>query len=297
MWYIAKAEATELEGPDYEDAPTDEPDHSDWVAAVKGRASESKPPRFNIDELKPWEIMFADEKEYPTTQCGVTKTSFILLEMKSDGWFFKAEHSQTQPGDSFRKIMIENGVHLLSYPRTIYTDGCVYVRDMAISVGINYIAISPHSQSLNEAERIADRLWACARIQMISTEAQDNHFAYGMDMACYAKLRMATTAYCNWLTPYAILRGARPSIAHLRPFFTKAFVTVPKTKRAKMKEWGHDQPHKRAEIGHLIGYQDLWGSTARVLLDRNRVVHSNNITYDSQAVTNPTPAPAEDRGE
>ena len=130
---------------------------------------------------------------------------------------------------------------------------------------------------------------------MISTGAYDNHFAYGMDMACYVKLRMVTTAHRNWLTPCGIHRGVKPSIAHLQPFFTKAYVQVPKTKHAKMKEWG--QPHQRAEIGHLLGYQDLWGSTAKVLLDRNRVVHSRNVTYDSKSVTNPTPAPAEDRGE
>ena len=109
--------------------------------------------------------MFADEKEFPTPQRGGTKTSFILLEMKSDAWFFKAETSKTQHGDSFSKIMVENGVHLLDYPRNIYTDGCgsmVHVRDMAIKIGINYIAIPPHSQSLNEAERITDRLRACA---------------------------------------------------------------------------------------------------------------------------------------
>ena len=152
------------------------------VAAVKGRATEAKPPRFNIEQLKPWEVMtvFADEKEFPAPQRGRTKTSFILLEMASDGWFFKAENSKTQHGDSFRKIMVENGVHLLDYPRVIYTDGCgsmVHVRDMAIGMGINYIAIPPHSQSLNEAERIADRLWACARIVLISTEAIDSLFA------------------------------------------------------------------------------------------------------------------------
>ena len=62
-----------------------------------------------------------------------------------------------------------------------------------------------------------------------------------------------------------------------------------------MKEWG--QSHQRAEIGHLIGYQDLWGSTANVLLGRNRVVHSSNVAYDSKSVTNPTPAPTQDRGE
>ena len=96
----------------------------EWEAAVKGRASEAKPPRFDIQELKPWEVMFADEKEFPTPQRGGTKTSFILLDYKSDAWFFKAETTKTQHDDSFRKIMVENGVHLLEYPRTIYTDGC-----------------------------------------------------------------------------------------------------------------------------------------------------------------------------
>ena len=134
---------------------------------------------------------------------------------------------------------------------------------------------------------------------MISMEAQDNHFAYGMAMARYVKLQLATTAHCNLLTPYAILRRVKPSIIHLQQFFTKASIQVPKSKRAKTMEWG--QPHQQAEIGHLIGYQGLWGSTAKVPLDQNHVVHNviRNVTHDSQSVTNPTPAsaPAEGRGE
>ena len=129
------------EDSDHEDAPTDEPGHSDWVAAIKGRAAESKPPRSNVKGLKPWEVMFADEKEFPTPQLGGTKTSFILLETASDGWFFRAETSKTQHDDSFRKVVVENGVHLLPYPRAIYTDGrgsmvhgIVTVRDMVISM-------------------------------------------------------------------------------------------------------------------------------------------------------------------
>ena len=96
--------------------------------------------------------------------------------------------------------MVENGVHLITYSRVIYTDGCgrmVRIHKMAMSMGINYIAIPPHSQSLNEAERIADRLSSCARIYMISTGAIDSPFAYTMDFACYVKLRMATSAHCN----------------------------------------------------------------------------------------------------
>ena len=80
----------------------------------------------------------------------------------------------------------------------------------------------------------------------------DSLLAYTMDFACYmyVKLRMATTAHRSWLTPYETLRGGPPSIAHLQPFWTEAFVQVPKSRRAKMKEWG--QPHQRAEIAHWL---------------------------------------------
>ena len=48
---------------------------------------------------------------------------------------------------------------------------------------------------------------------------------------CYMKNRMATTARREWLTPYEIIHGHAPSIVHCMPFYTKAFVHVPKDKR------------------------------------------------------------------
>ena len=289
VWYTTKAEDSEES--DFESEPTQGPmvDNA-WEAAVRGRSHESKPPRFDIENLRPWEVMFADEKEFDSIQRGGYKTSFILLELKSDGWFFRKEFTKTQHGTSFRSIMVENGVQNLPYDRVVYTDGCgsmMHVKDMAINLGINHIYIPPHAQSLNEAERIADRLWASARIYLIDTGALDSHFAYAMDFSCYVKLRMATTAHRNWLTPYEILKGSQPSISHMQPFWTKAFVKVPKEKRSKMKEWG--LANQRAETGNLIGYQDLWGTTPKVLLDRNRVVHNRNTIYDSQSMVNPKP--------
>ena len=48
----------------------EQPFQPEWEAAIKGRATEAKPPRFDIQELKPWEVMFADEKEFSTPQRG-----------------------------------------------------------------------------------------------------------------------------------------------------------------------------------------------------------------------------------
>ena len=225
-WLINELRAEELEDSDYDDEEVDLTG-TPFTAAAPGRTAESKPPRFDVQNLRPWEVMFADEKSYETTQRGGYTTAFILLEMASDGWFKRDEVSKTQHGKSFESIMVENGVHNLDYNRTIYTDGCgsmQHVRSTAIRMGINHIFIPPHSQSLNEAERVADRAWAVARTHIANTGGLHSHMALAVDHACYMKLRMATTANRAWLTPYEILRGQAPSVSHCIPFFTRAYV-------------------------------------------------------------------------
>ena len=252
-----------------------------YVAPVPGRSMEAKPPRFDVPALRPFEVMFADEKAYDVIQRGGWKTSLMLLDLASDAWFKEDETTKTAHGDSFRKIMIQNGAHLLDYTRTVYTDGCGsmrHVRDSAIQIGMNHIFIPPYTQSLNEAERIADRAFAAARVNLACTPALPSHMAMALDHVCYMKLRMATTASRNWLTPYQIIKGYAPSITHCVPFFSKAFVTVPKEKRGVMKKKG--KAHLRAEDGNLVGYHDPWSTTPKILLDGNRIVHSRNVTYD-----------------
>ena len=53
--------------------------------------------------------MFGDEKEYQVTQRGGIKRCYLILELKSDGWFVRNEVSKTEHGESFRSIMVENG--------------------------------------------------------------------------------------------------------------------------------------------------------------------------------------------
>ena len=271
------------EDPDSEDEvqPENEEHYEEFVAPERGRSSESKPPRFEVEKLRPFEVMFADEKSYSEPQRSGWTTSLMVLDLASDAWFKVDETSKTQHGKSFRDLMIKNGVHLLDYPRVVYTDGCGsmnILRDAAIKIGINHIFIPPHEQSLNEAERIADRAFAAARINMAATGALPTQFAMALDHVCYMKTRMATTASRNFLTPYEIIKGQTPNIMHCKPFFTKAYVTVPKDKRSTMIKKG--LAHVRAESGRLVGYHDMWSTTAKVLLDGNRLVHSRNVSYD-----------------
>ena len=180
-------EAQNSDSEDYDEAEPDSVDSkpsSDFKAASPGKTAVAKPPRFNVPSLKPFEVMFCDEKAYPTIQRGGWNSSFVLLDMASDAWFKADETSKTQHGESFTKIMVQNGVHLLPYHCTVYRDGCgsmKHVENAAIRLGINCIAIPPYEQSLNEAERIADRAFAAARVHLTETAALPSHMAMAVD--------------------------------------------------------------------------------------------------------------------
>ena len=194
-----------------------------WVnyPPVVGKTAEARPPRFDVEKLRPWEVMFADEKEYDRPQRGGYTTTLMILDLASDAWFKYDQTSKVQHGDSFRKFVATNQIHVLDYPRMVYTDGCgsmKHLRTAATKCGINHTYIPAYTQSLNEAERIADRAFAAARVHLASTGAPPEHMIYALDHVCYMKLRMATSARRGWLTPYEIIKGKRPSISHCIPF-------------------------------------------------------------------------------
>ena len=76
----------EPEEPDDPEYFTDSVDNTKekYKAPVAGREAVATPPRFNITELRPWETMFCDEKEYDTVQRGGITASFVLIDVKSD---------------------------------------------------------------------------------------------------------------------------------------------------------------------------------------------------------------------
>ena len=137
-------------------------------------------------------------------------------------------------GKAFAKIMSLNGVHKLPYRCTIYTDGCgsmAHVALVAARMGINHQFLPPHEPSLNEAEKVCDRMWAAARTLLLHTNQDERLMYRAVDYACTVNLRMATTASRGFRTPYEMITGEVPSLTALRPFNTETAVTVPKSKR------------------------------------------------------------------
>lgn len=73
----------------------------------------------------------------------------------------------------------------------------VHVEDSASKVGIDHAYTPPHQQSLNEAEKVADLIWAAARAHMLQSQAPDKLFSKAVDFAIYSDMRTATTASRN----------------------------------------------------------------------------------------------------
>ena len=79
-----------------------------------------KVPRFDLDKLRPFEVMFVDNKDYDDPVRGDYKTSLVFIDLKSQAKFKVDQKSKNENGKSFLQIAVINGVHKC----TVYSDGC-----------------------------------------------------------------------------------------------------------------------------------------------------------------------------
>ena len=266
---------------DDEDGDMDNLEEVEYVAPVAGRSKGVQPvPRFELQEIRPFEIMFADNKDYEMPVRGGRQVSFVLYDLKSTAKFAVDVFSKAHNGNAFRRIMALNGVHKLPYRCTIYTDGCgsmVHVELAAVLMGIDHVYVPPYEQSLNESEKICNFIWDDAAAIMQESKAPLKLFNMAVQFALYADMRSASTAERGYLTPYEIIKGTEPSIVKMHRFYTLSFVAAPKQKRKALAKKGF---LGRAEMGRLLGFQSIYSSTFKVMLDGERLVHSINVTFD-----------------
>ena len=238
-------------------------------------------PRFNLDELQPFQVMFVDNKKFDTVQRGGFIEALVFYDVKSSTKDMVPLFAKLHNGRGFRDLMALYGVAKLPYKCTIYTDGCgsmAHVREVALSLGIDHQYIPPHEQSLNEAETVIKLMWDSGRTLLQKSNLPANLMAMAVKHSCYVDFRMAVSARRGITTPHTIVAGHAPNIGHLMPFGSKVWVTSPKAKRMALKAKGDYNSH--AELGRLVGYSHMLGTTPQVLLSDNRLVSSINVRYE-----------------
>jgi hypothetical protein len=171
-----------------------------------------------------------------------------------------------------------------------------YVQKTAVQLGIDHRYIPPHQQSLNEAEKVCESTFSEVRAVMIHHNVPQRWFGLMVDFAMHTDIRTATIASRDWKTPYELTRGVMPFIGKIHRPRTRCFVQVPKSKRLALAKKGTH--NLRAEPGRLVGYQGPYSSTYVVMLDltgkrcgeRDRLVHSRNVSFNDNDFIMPPPA-------
>ena len=171
-----------------DDESTDPIKDIEYISPVIGRAMGQQPvPRFDLDKLRPFEAMFADNKDYLRYIRGGKKTAFFIYDMKSCASMKVDLVRKADNGLAFREIVATNGIHKLPYSCTIYTDGCgsmVHVEVAATLMGLNHVYIPPREQSLNIAEKVCLDMWDAAESFMLRAKAPPALFAYAHVYNC-----------------------------------------------------------------------------------------------------------------
>jgi hypothetical protein len=168
-------------GSDCEDQYAD----ASFEAAVAGRELGTQPvPRYDLQVLRPFEIMFVDNKDYTCLVRGGTATALVFIDYLTRLKFKVDLRSKKHNGKAFRAIVAMNGIRKLQYPCRVFSDGfgsMAHVKEAAVLMGIDHAYVPPHQQSLNEAEKICDTIWAAARALMLHSNAPDSMFALAVN--------------------------------------------------------------------------------------------------------------------
>ena len=132
-------------GPDY---VVDDPGESFTVDDYINKGHDLH--RYDVSKLRPFQVMYCDNFDYPCPVRGGKLTGFVMVCIKTFAIFKIDVRSKAHNGGAFRKIVADEGIHKLVYKCTIYADNCgsmVHVSQTATSLGIHFQPLPPKDQS------------------------------------------------------------------------------------------------------------------------------------------------------
>ena len=247
-------------------------------------------PRFTLAEIRPLQVTFCDTKKYPTPGTNGKSICFGLIDLKTRMIFIRHLRNKTSIPDAFLSVACESGMNKTAFRSVCYTDGDGAMRPVstvAARIGVHVERTPPYLQSLNESEKIMNTIFSAARALMYKAQAPKEYFMYAIKYSAYVHNYMSTTASRDYLSPHELLRGIRPSVAHLVPFFTLRYCHIPKDARK--------DKHVTAARARFLGFQSTFSKTAKCVLDAtNRVVHTKSVQFDFSNRSADVPVPVVD---
>ena len=155
-----------------------------------------------------------------------------------------------------------------------------HMKEWLSDKGIIHEKPSPHSPESNgKAERLNRTLLDMARTMMQELSHVPGYnrlWAEAMSTANYIRNRLFSSA-CNVAgkTPFEVITGQRPDLAHIRRFGANAYAHIPKATRK-------DKFGSRAVVGYLVGFDN--GNSYKIYLpDKNVVIVSRDVKFDQSS--------------
>jgi hypothetical protein len=181
-----------------------------FTAVRAGRQLGTQVPRFDIPVMRPFEVLLADNKDYPCQQRGGAVTAFTRICIKTRDKFKEDVSKKAHNGKAFAKMVCKNGTHKLPYECTLHTGGCGTLEpvvQVAVQSGTDRICMPPREQSLSEAEKVCDKMWGAGRVLLLHSGQSPTLRTTAVSYAMYVDMRMATGPSRRWLTPFEMIYG------------------------------------------------------------------------------------------
>ena len=170
---------------------------------------------------------------------------FIGNKLKS----IRTDNGREFVNEEFSKYCRDNGIkHELTNTYTPEQNGLVERYNQTVINGARSV--------LNES-KLGKRLWSEAVL----------YFTYTWNRICHKGQSR---------TPFEMYGGYQPSVRHLKPFGTVAYVGIPKQKRYKLDP--------KAKKGYLVGYAFRTKGYRILVADSNKIIETINVSFNEEVI-------------
>ena len=247
-------------------------------------------PIWDCSQLRPGELLAADELEFDNFKCRGQKTKLLfVVDIKTKGIRVREEKRKVDHGLKFKEIAIQEGWNKRGHKVTVMADGCgsmVHLKREALELGIDFWDLAPFMPNWNPAEQaigtfkpmVAAVLFAaCA----VGGPIDHTFAAEAAKYICWTHERFPHSGGSNetMVSAYELNLGVKPKLTRFVQFGAPGYAFVPKEVRAR-RGWSKTM---KSEPVLMLGYQHMYSNVFRCLTTRGTIIHTVRVSWHLQS--------------
>ncbi|MEC8025343.1 MAG: hypothetical protein VX223_15555, partial [Myxococcota bacterium] len=155
-------------------------------------------PRWQVEYLQPWQLIFADLITFDFRVRGSKAKVLLIYDLVTDGVRCVSMTRKAEIGAHWDKLVVQESLHLRPYKVTVVTDGCGAMHGLLVAEAlrrdIDHLPIPPHQPHLNNIEGIVASFKADVAACLLKAMADDGplteaHVAMACEHVAYVRER------------------------------------------------------------------------------------------------------------